>query len=125
MLGSLVVLFFAVVMCVLIGVGIAIGLVACGLAAMLVGLGVISSSFVVGLWSGRAAAGMRVFLVQCGLLVGIPAGAVCASLLQWALAATETIWPTLIAGALGGAVAGLVLALTMDFLFRGLQRWGS
>ncbi len=53
MLGSLVVLFFAVVMCVLIGVGIEIGLVACGLAAILVGLGVISSSFVVGLWSGR------------------------------------------------------------------------
>ena len=125
MIGSLVVLFFALVMCVLIGVGIAIGLVACGLAAMLIGLGVVSSSFVVGLWKGRAAAGVRMFLLQCGLLVGVPAGAVCALLLQWMMAATETVWPTLVGGALGGAVAGLVVALTMDFLFWRLQGWAS
>ena len=67
---------------VLIGVGLAIGLVACTLGGILVGLGVVSSSFIIGFRSGRSSAGIRAFLLQCGILAGIPAGAVCAWLAQ-------------------------------------------
>ena len=77
---AIVSLVLAVIVLVLIGVGIAVGLVACALAALLVGLGVLSSSVVVGMLSGRATDGIRVFLLQCGVIAGVPAGAICALL---------------------------------------------
>ena len=37
-----------------------------------------SSSMAIGVWRGRAQSGLRAFFVQCGLLVGVPAGMLCA-----------------------------------------------
>lgn len=109
-------LVFAVVALVLIGVGIAVGLVACALAAVLLGLGMVSSSAFVGLRSGRPALGVRVFLLQCGLLGGIPAGTLCAWLAHSFFEAYGAGWPVLLYGAIGGAVSGIALALLIDFL---------
>ena len=59
-------LIFLFVMLVLIGVGIALGLVASVIAAVLVGLGVLSSSVVVGVLARRTSAGVRAFFsYQC------------------------------------------------------------
>jgi hypothetical protein len=116
-------LVFMVVALVLIGVGFAVGLVACLVATVLVTLGMISSSFVIGLRSGRPAVGIRVFLLQCGILAGIPAGALCAGLSQSFFAAYGSGWPVLVYGALGGAFAGLLVALSLDFIFRRAHRW--
>jgi hypothetical protein len=118
-------LVFLVVALVLIGIGIAVGLVASVIAVALLGLGVISSSFVIGIRTGRPAAGIRAFLLQCGLLAGIPAGAVCAWLAQTFFAAYGSGWPVLVYGALGGAVAGIVVALSLDFVSRRLHAWAS
>src|SRR5580698_2592068 len=118
-------LVFLVVGLVLIGIGIALGLVACLAAVILLGLGIISSSFVVGLLSGKSSAGIRVFLLQCGLLVGIPAGAVCAWLGHSFITAYGDGLPILIYGALGGAVAGLIVALCLDFISFRLRTWAS
>ena len=118
-------LIFLVVALVLIGVGVAVGLVACALAAALLGIGVISSSVVVGARSGRAAVGIRVFLLQCGILAGIPAGAVCAWLAQSFFEAYGSGWPVLVYGALGGAFAGVFVALFLDFISRRLHSWAS
>lgn len=118
-------LIFLVVALVLVGIGVAIGLVACALAAALVGLGVISSSFVIGIRTGRTGAGIRAFLLQCGILTGIPAGAVCAWLAETFLTASDAGWPILIYGAIGGAAAGIIVALCLDFVFRRLHAWAS
>ena len=118
-------LVFLVVALVLVGIGIAVGLVACGVASVLLGLGVISSSFVIGLRSGRPAIGVRVFLLQCGILAGIPAGAVCAWLAQSVFTAYGSGWPVLVYGALGGAFAGILVALSLDFISRRLRLWAS
>ena len=114
---------FIVVALVLIGVGIALGLVACALAAALIGLGVASSSVLVGLHSGRAEAGLRMLLIQLGLLAGIPAGVFCAWIARTAFEAYGHGWPVLIYGALGGAVAGLLIALLLDSVARRLRAW--
>ena len=116
-------LVFLVVALILIGVGLAVGLVACALAGVLMGLGVISSSVVIGLRSGRPAVGVRALLLQCGVLAGIPAGAVCAWLAQSFFAAYGSGWPVLLYGALGGAFAGILVALSLDFISRQLQAW--
>ena len=118
-------LVFLGVVLVLIGIGIAVGLVACAVAAALIGLGVVSSSFVIGLRSGRPAVGFRVFLLQCGILAGIPAGAVCAWPAQSFFAAYGSGWPVLIYGALGGALAGFIVALSLDFISRRIHAWAS
>ena len=122
---GLFILVFMVVSIVLVGVGIGIGLVGSVIAAALLGLGVISSSFVIGIRSGRFATGLRAFLLQCGLLAGIPAGAVCAYLVQSFFAAYGSGWPVLVYGAIGGAFAGLLIALSFDFISRSLHAWAS
>jgi len=115
----------AVVMLLLLGAGFAIGLAACAIAAVLLGLGVISSSLVVGFWSGRPAHGLRAFLIQCGILLGIPAGAVCAWLGKAFITAYGSELPILAAGALGGALAGLAIGLSLDFVARRFHAWAS
>ncbi len=122
---GLFVLVFFVVALVLIGVGIAIGLVASVVAAVLLGIGVVSSSVFVGLRSGRAATGIRAFLIQCGILAGVPAGAVCAWLAKNFFEAYGQDWLVLFYGGLGGACAGIIIALLLDFISRRVQTWAA
>lgn len=120
-------LLLVCVMLVLIGVGIAVGLVACAFAALLAGLGMISSSVLVGMRSGRPADGIRVFLLQCGVVLGVPAGAVCAWL--GSTLATElgnaVDWPVIVGGGIAGALAGVLVALALDLMSRRLQGWAA
>jgi hypothetical protein len=124
---AIVSLVLAIIVLVLIGVGIAVGLVACALAALLVGLGVLSSSLVVGMLSGRATDGIRVFLLQCGVIVGVPAGAVCALLATSLMAELQgTVdWPLLVGGGLCGGLAGIMVALVLDLMSRRLCAWAT
>ena len=114
-----------VVVLILIGIGVAVGLVACALLAVLIGLGILSSSVIVGFRSGRPADGIRVFLLQCGIIAGVPAGAVSAWLgaTMWRELAGAVDWPAIVFGGLGGALAGIMLALSMDYISRRLHRW--
>lgn len=122
---AIVTLILAAIVLFLIGAGIAAGLIACAFAALLVGLGVLSSSVVVGLRSGRATDGIRAFLLQCGIIVGVPAGAICAlfatSLMEELQGAVD--WPMLVGGSLVGALAGIMVALTVDAMSRRLHAW--
>jgi hypothetical protein len=118
-------LIFAVVAMVLIGVGIAVGLVGCVLAAGLLGLGIVSSSFIIGLRSGRPAAGVRAFLVQCGIVAGVPAGAACAWLGKTFFQEFHGDLLVILYGGLGGALAGIIVALALDYISRRLHAWAS
>ena len=118
-------LVFLVVTLILIGVGIVIGLVACCVAALLVGIGVVSFSVVVGLLRRSSAAGIRAFLLQCGVLAGIPAGILCAWLAHSVFEAYGRGWLVFFYSALGGALGGVIIALLVDFIFRRLHRWGA
>ena len=118
-------LIFLVVALILIGVGIAVGLIACCTAAVLFGVGILSSSVVVGVITRRPSTGVRALLLQCALLAGIPAGIICAWLAHYIFSAAGSGWLISLYGALGGAVAGLIIALLLDFIFRRLHRWAS
>ena len=112
------------IMLVLIGVGFVLGAVAVALTVVLVAAGVVSSSVMIGVWRGKAQAGLRAFLLQCGILAGIPAGMLCA----WAATSIwEQISGTLVivlaAGGLAGALGGGVLALMFDFLAARVHGW--
>ncbi|MCF7787053.1 MAG: hypothetical protein K9N47_13085 [Prosthecobacter sp.] len=111
------------VMVVLIGVGIGIGLVACAIAAGLTMLGVVSSSVALGFLTKRPATAVRALLLQCGILAGIPAGAVTAWVGRTVLQNVDESWMIAVYGGIGGAFAGALLALMLDFIFRRTQAW--
>ncbi|HKP03760.1 MAG TPA: hypothetical protein VJU77_10435 [Chthoniobacterales bacterium] len=118
-------LIFLIVALILIGVGIVVGVVVCGIAAALVAVGVLSSSVVVGLLTRKPVAGARAFLLQCALLTGIPSGILCAWLVHYLLEAAGPAWLISLYGALGGAAAGAVVAFLLDFAFRRLHAWAT
>jgi hypothetical protein len=113
-----------VIFCVLIGVGIVLGVVGVALTGGLVAAGVLSSSVLIGVWRGRAQAGWRALFLQCGIFAGIPAGMLCA----WV---ATTLWQEingtlvaiLAAGALAGALGGAVIALFFDLLATRAHTW--
>ena len=111
------------VMVVLIGVGIGIGLVACAIAAGLAMLGVVSSSVALGFLTKRPATAVRALLLQCGILAGIPAGAVTAWVGRSVLEHVDESWMIAVYGGIGGAFAGAMLALLLDFIFRRTHAW--
>ncbi len=118
-------LIFFTVMLLLVGAGIAIGLVVCLITAALLGLGVLSSSLFLGLRSGHFSVGFRALLLQCGLLAGIPSGMFCVWLVQTFMEAYGNGWPVLFYGALGGMAGGVIVALFLDFIARRFQSWAS
>jgi hypothetical protein len=116
-------LVFLVVALILIGVGIVLGLVLCAVTAVLVTVGVVSSSVVVGIFSRSSAAGVRAFLLQCGVLAGVPAGVLCAWLARAFFEAYGDGWPVFGYGALGGVVGGVSIALLLAFIYGRLHSW--
>ena len=119
---GIITLIFFIVALVIIGVGIAVGLVACLLAAVLLGLGVLSTSFLVGFLTRSRAEGIRAFLLQAGVLIGTPAGAAGAWLGLSLFTGATGGWPAVVCGALAGAIAGIVLALLLDLALQQLHR---
>jgi len=111
------------VMIVLIGVGIGIGLFACMVAAALGMLGVVSSSVALGFFTKRPATAVRALLLQCGVLAGIPAGAITAWVGRAFLEKVDESWMIAVYGGIGGAFAGALLALMLDFIFRRTHAW--
>ena len=118
-------LVFFVVALFLIGVGFAVGLAASAVAVVLIALGVVSSSVFVGLSAKRPSAGIKVFLLECCVLGGIPAGVATAWLASSFVAAIGGHWPVLVYGAAAGAFAGCLIALTLDFIFRRVHAFGA
>jgi hypothetical protein len=105
------------VMLIVVGIGIAVG-VAAGLTATgLLGLGVISSSILVGLRTGKPSHGIRAFLLQCGVAAGIPSGLFGAGLAELFLG-TGIGWPIYAVGAAIGALTGIAVALIADANWR-------
>jgi len=116
-------LIMLLVMVVLIGAGIGIGLFACAIAAGLAMLGVVSSSVALGFLTKRPATAVRALLLQCGILAGIPAGAVTAWVGRSVLEHVDESWMIAVYGGIGGAFAGAMLALLLDFIFRRTHAW--
>jgi hypothetical protein len=114
-------LVFAVVALLLIGVGFAIGLVGIVLTTILVGLGVVSSSVALGWRTGKASVGLRAFFIQCGVVAGLPAGAVCAYLAHSFFKAYGEGWQVIVYGAVAGAFAGALIAISLDFISQQFQ----
>ncbi len=115
-------LCFFVVCLVLVGIGIAIGLVCLAFAAVLVALGIVSSSALVAIWQRRFSAGLRALHYQVCAAAALPGG-VCLLWLGTDLFALHLRHRSiLLVGALGGVAAGLLLAAVLDSFGRFVRR---
>ena len=117
--GSPVALFvLAAVMLVLVGMGIVISLTFLACTAIFVGLGVISSSALVALFRRRFSSGLRALHYQLLALIGLPCGA---GTLWLACSLFDVQIRQRYILAIGGAigiVAGIIMALILDWSFR-------
>ena len=109
-------IIFLFVMLVFVGIGIAIGAFVAALTFVLVSFGVLSSSVVVGIRRRSAHAGVRTFLLLCGVLGGIPCGIFSAWFAVSFLEAVRSDWRIFVYGGLSGAVAGLLVAYLLDYI---------
>ena len=106
---------------IVIGCGAVIGLFAIALAAVLIALGVVSSSIAVGLFSKRVSYGLRAFLLQCTVISSIVAGMGCGLLIQAFFFEGVSFTQAILCGALGGMAAGSIIAALIDFILRHLN----
>ncbi len=114
---------FLIILLILVGIGIAMGLVFCAVAAVLLTAGVVSASAMIGVLRGSVLAGFRALIWQAGALAGMIAGIAIVAAVRFFLETwLEGAWPW-IGGALGGMAGGLLIALLLDFLFRHLVIW--
>ena len=116
-----IVFFFVFLM--FIGAGIVIGAVVTVIAFALVSLGVVSSSVIVGIRKRSAGAGIRTFLLLCGVLGGIPCGMFCAWLASNFAEIVGDDAKIFIYGGLSGAIGGLIIAVMFDYILRNSARW--
>ncbi|MCE9518058.1 MAG: hypothetical protein K8R87_00580 [Verrucomicrobia bacterium] len=120
---DLVAIPFLIILLILIGIGIAVGLVFCVVAAFLLAAGVVSASAMVGVLRGSVLAGFRAFIWQAGALAGMIAGIAVVAGVRFFLETWREGAGPWIGGALGGMAGGLLIALLVDFLLRRLAIW--
>jgi len=111
-------LCFVVVFVVLFGIGVALGLACAACAAVLVALGIVSSSAVVAVCCRRFSSGLLAFHYQLCAAVGLPAGVFVLWLGSLAFNLHLGARPILSRGSASGIAAGLLLAFAFDRLAR-------
>lgn len=117
--------FFLLAAVVMAGAGVILGLIACGVLGVLTTFGIVSSSLWIGFRKQRASAGVRAFLVQWAIVLGLPVGAALAWLAHALFSAFEGEGALLFCGALAGAAAAVAVALAGDAMLRQTARWFS
>jgi MFS family permease len=106
----------ALILClVLIGVGIVVGLTALAILFLLIALGVVSASVVIGFHERRVTTGFRAFFLQHGAIAGALAGAAGGLVVSAFAEGRVGLW------ALLGAIVGILAGFTVAWLFN--QAW--
>ena len=100
----------------LIGIGVVLGIVCAACGALLVGLGVLSSSTLLALLHRRVSTGLRALHYQLAMLAGLLSGAPVAWLAGGVLCVTLRQRDLLLLGAAGGMAAAVLLALVADYV---------
>jgi len=125
-------LFFALMMIVMLGVGIVLGitlvvvsLVLAGVLMLLIMVGVVSTSSLVGFLSRRRGPAVTALFTQVGAVAGTPIGVIGFWLFRQ-LANLSQISQTwiVIGGGIGGLLSGAIVGWLFSLVCRHIYRWG-
>lgn len=109
------VMVLVAIIIILIGFGAVLAVVAVLALAMLVGLGIVSTSVSAAILHRRARTGFRIFFLLAGAAGGVPSGIVLLMAAGWLFhPGLSTRW-TVGMGAIAGALAGLAVAEIFNF----------
>jgi hypothetical protein len=110
-------LFFGGLLLVLVGVGVIVGLACLTCAAILVALGIISSSALIAMFQRRFSAGLRALHYQLLALFGLPCGIGTLWLGCWLFGIHISHLYMLAIGSAVGIIAGIIIAIILDRFF--------
>jgi hypothetical protein len=116
-------LLAAVVILLLIGVGICLGVVCLVVTAILVTLGIITTSAAAGIAARKPRTGFKVLFLQLGAAAAIPCGVGCACLAVWLLDLAVTPLQAGVTGGLLGLFFGLGLAALFNYVWDNALNW--
>jgi hypothetical protein len=111
-------LIFLTIALILIGVGLAVGLVICGVIAMLTFFGVLTSSAAVGVWLRNPSAALRLMVYQFCVLAGLVAGVGLAWVVSLIFELHLQPAGIVLCGGLAGAASGLIFAAGNLWIFK-------
>lgn len=113
-------LFFGIILgiiCILLGIGIVIGLLFVGTTMALAGLGVIASSSVAGLRTGKISTGVKALILQILAGAGLISGLGLAAVLHVFADLQIRAYLLGIAGAVSGLIGGAILGIGFNALW--------
>ena len=94
-----------------------------GLTALLVLLGIVSSSVIIGFLRKRPGAAVGALVIQFGAVVGIVCGVVAFWLAKYLFDLGLAFWPLTLYGAICGLVFGVVIGVLLNFAWNRAYRW--
>jgi hypothetical protein len=112
-----------VVFMLLLGIGLAVGIVVCALAGALAALGILSSSAAIGFIRRSPASGFRVLFLQLGAVAGIPCGFAGAWLVSALAHSHWSLTARLLMGGTAGLVCGVLVAWLFNFVWGKIGAW--
>jgi hypothetical protein len=112
-----------VVFVLLLGIGLALGIVLCAVAGALAAFGILSSSVAIGFIRRSPASGVRALIIQVGALGGIPCGIGAACLVSWLAHSQWSMTARLLVGGFCGLIGGIVVAWLFNFVWSKIAAW--
>ncbi len=123
LLPALMILFLVAVFVLLLGAGLAAGIVVCALAGALAAFGIFSSSMAVGFLRRSPASGLRAMFLQLGAVAGIPCGMAAAWLVSFLAHGHWSIAARLLVGGASGLVCGVIVGWLFNFAWGTTAAW--
>ncbi len=107
----------------LLGFGLAAGIVVFALAGALIAFGILSASAAIGFIRRSPASGFRALFIQLGAVAGPPCGIGAMWLVSWMAGAHWSIARRLLVGGGCGMVCGVAVALLFNFAWSKIAAW--
>jgi hypothetical protein len=120
-----VVFIFFIVVVVVIVVGVVLGLALLALIMLLVAVGIISSSVLIGFLRRRPGSAITALFVQVGAVAGMPFGVAGFWIVKSLMDLQLSSYLVVLGGAICGLVSGVIVGLLFSLVCKRVYRWSA
>jgi hypothetical protein len=116
-------LVMVVVFVLLLGIGLAVGIVLCALVGALTAFGILSTSVAIGFLRRSPASGLRALFLQLGAVVGVVCGIAASWLVSWLAHSHWGVVTRLLVGGSCGLICGILVAGLFNLAWGKITAW--